>query len=163
MATDCATVRLLSKAGIKALLLLAVFGSFTGSRAQDADSPFLGNWTGTITNDQAYGFDVRAVSRRYQFRISRAGRVRVYGFGSGRRGLVPIPFVLTELGGGAVITGQHEGEFWVESQAFNLTMIDEGTLSVYFWRVVDDIAARSDGSATVWAMGGHGEFKRAKR
>jgi hypothetical protein len=162
MTTDCATARLSSNGGIPALLLLTVLGSFAGTcEAQEGDSPFSGNWAGTITVDQAHGFELRATSWSYQFRISRDGKARVYG--SRRRNLVAIPFVLIELGDDAVLAGQHEGEFWVESQTFNLTKIDEDRLLVYFWRVVDDIAPRLDRSAVVWAMGGHGEFRRTKR
>jgi hypothetical protein len=163
MTTDSATGRWLSKISITALFLLAVCGSFAKIRAQGGDSPFSGTWTGTITIDQAHGFELRARSRRYQFRISRDGKVRVLGTqGPERWNLVQIPFLLTELGDDAVITGQHEGEFWVESQAFNLTKIGDDRLLVYFWRVVDDIAPRADGSV-VWAMGGDGEFQRAQR
>jgi hypothetical protein len=164
MTTDFVTGRLLSKGSIKPLLLLAMLGSFAGSHAQDGDSPFSGTWAGTITIDQAHGFELHATSQRYQFRVSRDGRVRVLGTqGPQRWNALPIPFVLTELGDDAVITGQHEGEFWVESQSFNLTKLDEDRLLVYFWRVVDDIAARADGSAVVWAMGGQGEFQRTRR
>jgi hypothetical protein len=151
----------------RALLLLAVFGSFSATcEAQQEDSPFAGTWSGVIpltlfSSDAPGGESLR--TRRYQFRIAPNGKVRVLGNSrqlgqrAGRWGELWISFVLIEVGGGAVISGQNGTDFWAESQTFSLTKVDEDTLLVYLWRVVDNFGA------PLWAAGGYAEFQRAGR
>jgi hypothetical protein len=144
------------KSNVTILLLLVSFGAVAETgEAQEDESSLAGNWEGSIALSDDYG--ERTMS--YQFRISKYGKVRVYG---GRR-LIPLPFVLTELGNGAVISAQHDSSYWVESQTFNLVRVDDQTLLVYFWRVVDDFFPSANGSPSVWARGGHAEFRRTKR
>jgi hypothetical protein len=153
--------------------LLAVCGSFAAtSEAQQKDSPFAGTWSGvipiTLFNSSTPGGEPSGTVRKYQFRIAPNGRVRVFGDRqafqrAGRWGQLPIPFVLIEVGDGAVISGANGSEFWAESQMFNLTKVGEDRMLVYFWRVVDNFYASKTGDASVWATGGYAEFQRTSR
>jgi hypothetical protein len=169
MPIDCEARGSWRQGFVRALLLLAFV---IPCEAQQEDSPFAGVWSGTIplslfSPDGPGGESLRA--RRYQFRIASNGRVRVLGDSrqlgqrGGRWGEVRIPFVLIEAGDGAVISGKNGSEFWAESQTFNLTKVDEDTLLVYFWRVVDNFGRAPDGARPLWAAGGYAEFERAGR
>jgi hypothetical protein len=174
MPTDRVARSLWRRTFARALLLLAMCGSFAATcEAQQEDSPFAGTWSGAIPislffSDAARG-RLTGVTVRYQFRIASDGKVRVFtdrrqfGQRTGRWGQLRVSFALVEVGDGAVISGSYGTEFWAQSQTFNLTRLDEDTLLVYFWRVVDNFVAPEDGGGTVRPSGGYAEFQKEGR
>jgi hypothetical protein len=152
------------------LLLLALFGSLAAtSDAQEPVSAFTGTWTGTMTITLLMG-DARkqpmSVTTTYQLRILSNGRVQVFtdrsklSRASRKWRRLAIPFALIEVGEGLVVSGQNGSQYWAETQTFNLTKLDDDTLLVYLWRVVDNYLATENRDDYVWAAGGHAEFQR---
>lgn len=142
------------------------------SFAQTTSSAFSGRWEGWREIDHRHNVAESSdgeepnARRRPDFRmeISEDGEVELL-FRRERGGWRPssVPFVLTEHGNGAFITGQHRTIEWVESQTFNVTKVDEDTLQFFWWRVVNNIFNEPGDDYFKWAIGGHGEIRRRGR
>jgi hypothetical protein len=174
MTTDRVAPRSWRQGVARAFLLFAGCGSVAATGdAQQEDSPFAGTWSGAIPISlffsDAAGDELTGTTLKYQFRIASNGKVRVFtdrrqvGQRTGRWGQLRISFALVEVGAGAVISGSYGSEFWAQSQTFNLARVDEDTMLVYFWRVVDNFVAPEDGRGTVRLSGGYAEFQKEGR
>lgn len=136
--------------------------------AQDADFEFNGNWRGIVEVNASYGIlDDPEVSqgmrapREFNIRIRRNGDVSVRSRGLDRPwSQLGMPFALFEWGDSAVIVGRHRSDGWIEVVSFNLTRIDQETLLVYWWRVVNNLYVHPDDPGSKFAVGGFGKLSR---
>jgi hypothetical protein len=152
-------------------LAFSVFALSGACAAQEAESAFAGAWRGTIQTDASYGVTGESdtvegflAPREFDIRIPRDDRVnvRIKTRGESWRPYA-VPLALIESGDTAVLMGQHRSAYWVESVSFNITKIDEGTLLVYWWRVVNNTQIHPDDPMSKFAVGGYGEFRRRGR
>ena len=147
------------------MLLLAIPGVCV---AQEEESAFIGRWRGSIEITASYGAigdpegeELLAIPREFSIRILRNGDIIVRSRASERSWSEhSMPFALFEWGENAVIVGQNRSEAWVETVTFNITRVDEETLFVYWWRVVNNLFIHPDDRASKFAFGGYGELHR---
>lgn len=146
---------------------LLAFATFCS--AQEDASAFAGTWQGLIQTDASYRLagdfaDNALTPGEFRIRVSDDGEPTVR-FRRRRASWLNLywPFALIASGDTAVLIGQHRSAYWIESVSFNMTKVDENTLLVYWWRVVNNTQIHPDDPQARFAIGGYGELTRTGR